>query len=240
MNEYDVNLLLTVSKHYRIQAEDERSAKVAAKLQFNKEGDATLKTSDVVHSFLTAHTSVLSKSADPVKTEMVDEEKENFDRFRKAVFDFMQKNDDCPAMAKDVAECFDYEIEPFDPLTLFYWKNLYGVENRFSRDNPFHKEKPFGIRATFIDCRYTHEEEHKDSACEAGTGYELWMDDKYNFFTVHFTELVERDKDGKILMSMRCRELSDEPFYTKTYPFLSEDFLETIEEKIEDAFDNDD
>lgn len=236
MNDYDVNVLLTVSKRYRIQAENERAAKVAGKLLFDKEGDEGVTVDDVVHTFVSARPATKpleDKNASNDAEEY--ETPESFKKFREAVFDFMRKKDDSPSMAEDIIECFDYEVEDFDPFELFYWKDLYEVENRFRKDKPFFAQHPLGVHATLIDYRYTHEEESRESDCTAGTGYELWMDDQFRFFTVRFTELVERDADDKQLMAMRYRQLSDDDFYDRNNPFLSEDFLDNIVDKINAA-----
>ena len=86
MNDYDVNVLLTVSKHYRIQAENERAAKVAGKLLFDKEGDEGMIADDVVHTFVSARPAMKPLEE---KNESDDAEEyetpESFKKFREAV-----------------------------------------------------------------------------------------------------------------------------------------------------------
>lgn len=229
---YKVMAIATFCKNLDIQAKDEETAKRFAKAILQEDGGDPFDESNMIsESFVIG----LESSEKEEESELTQEEYDRFDRLNDAFYDFCLQFDDCEEMADDMDECFEEEIEPFDPYKLFYWKPIFNAEIKEGKtDTLFSGGEMLHKKATLIDI-YEMQDFDPHCKCSAATGCELWLTDDFEFVTTRYAEMVERDDSGNQLLAMRYRVPAEKDFYEFVGEFHSEDFFEIFQDKIEES-----
>ena len=234
-NKYKVMAIATFCKNFDIEADNEEAAKRIAKTILNEDGGDPFEEKDMISETYVAGLVKEEKEEKTEAPELTDEEFERFDQLQDAFYDFCLMYDDNEEMADDMDECFEQEIEPFDPYKLFHWKKLFNTEIKkgktetvFSGGEKLHK------KVTLIDV-FEMDDFDADGHCSSGSGVELWMTDDFDFFTTRYAEVVERDDNGNQVTAMRYRQMAEKDFYDFVGEFHSEDFFEVFKDKIEES-----
>jgi len=239
--DYKVMAISTFSKTFDISAKNEEYAKRIAKALVSEDGGDGYDRGNLISETFVA--GCVSNDTEDKNNDTEDEEnheitQEEFDRFDKlndAFYDFCLQFDDCEEMADDMDECFEEEIEPFDPYKLFYWKPIFNAEIKEGKsDTLFSGGEMLHKNATLIDI-YEMQDFDPHCKCSAATGCELWLTDDFEFVTTRYAEMVERDDNGNQLLAMRYRVPAEKDFYEFVGEFHSEDFFEIFQDKIEES-----